>query len=812
MWQSMAGLGGNNESLKMPEILLIANPTVNPENRPKTKPELNATGGLIVDAVALPGTAQDAKKAASPSGDLAKAPAMTTVNLKAQASELSKQPGMAWLEDLTKRDDVDWKTVQLVHDNWDYKHSGLTPEGGIVVAIVVTILTWGIGSGAGASVAASTTTASGSAAVGAAAGAATTAAITTLASQAAVSLINNKGDVGKTLQDLSSDESIQQLLVSMLTAGITAGVSSALLPNPAASATGLTTPAFASRFTTYATQAMIGAGVKSLVYGQPLEEIAKTALAQSLTSEIGDWDKQYGLEPGSVTKIIAHAVVQCAAASVQGNDCGSAALGGAIAEALSPIAKDVDQSQLSQDLKLRGQLGNAIASMSTLLAATLTGSDVGTALGAAQMVDYYNRQLHPDQVAQAKRKASELAGKDGKSAAQWEKELTQQLQRQNDEAYASFPENAQARAILAELQIQSGISMSAEGTDAYNNQAINAQYITQLKDSYYKAGLPANLVKIDPVVKALADATQVQDFLSQDKSVQRSIYDQLIGAYRTLPSDADAVKMLASGQISPESYAFITQSRSFLQNSLYRSGPLFLQAGILTPEEQAKFQLQNRVAVAQALAATTIGVMAGKGLASAEKITASKASDAEFRALVDTPAPTVKPDGRFETVGLNRSPLDFPDGVKMVIELENAGLSRSEAIIRARDFISSGTTPPVATPLDFTDKLVKVVPAGGQPSTGTGYWLREKELLALQKDPAGMANKLGLPPGMQVDKYDVYQITPRQNAVAFESTIAPTKVDGVANTTGGAKQTIVVDRNRFTPPIKVGSIDAKKGS
>jgi filamentous hemagglutinin len=232
------------------------------------------------------------------------------------------------------------------------------------------------------------------------------------ASQAAVSLINNQGDVGKTLNDLGSDQSIQQLLASVLTAGLTAGVTSGLnLPNPAANTT------FASRFTTYATQAMVGAGVKSLVYGQPLEETAKTALigalAQSLTSEIGDWGKEYGLQPGSAAKIVAHAVVQCAAASVQGADCGSAALGGAIAEALAPVSQAADASELSQNLKLRGQIGNAIASMSTLLAASLTGSDTMTALGGAQMVDYYNRQLHPAETQRIK----ELANGDPQKAA-----------------------------------------------------------------------------------------------------------------------------------------------------------------------------------------------------------------------------------------------------------------------------------------------------------------------------------------------------------------------------------------------------------
>jgi filamentous hemagglutinin len=200
---------------------------------------------------------------------------------------------------------------------------------------------------------------------------------------------------------------------------------------------------------------------------------------------------------------------------------------------------------------------------------------------------------------------------------------------------------------------------------------------------------------------------------------------------------------------------------------------------------------------------TTLRIPSVKG-------SASKLSANEFTMQADKASLPVKVDGTFETVGLKRDPLTFPDGVKMVQSLQKTGLTLDEAIREARSFINSGATPPVATPLDVTDKLVKVVPAGGQPSTTTGYWMRESELTKLQQDPATMANRLGLPPGMQVDKFDVYQIVPRQGAMTYESTIAPTKVDGVANTTGGAKQTIVLDRTQFTPPVKTGSIDVTK--
>lgn len=88
--------------------------------------------------------------------------------------------------------------------------------------------------------------------------------------------------------------------------------------------------------------------------------------------------------------------------------------------------------------------------------------------------------------------------------------------------------------------------------------------------------------------------------------------------------------------------------------------------------------------------------------------------------------------------------------------------------------------------------------------------MKESQLEALKADPANLANKLGLPPGMQVDSFDVFQITPKQGAVVYESKIAPTTVNGLPNTMGGAMQDIVVDRSQFTLPVKTGTIVIKK--
>ena len=216
-------------------------------------------------------------------------------------------------------------------------------------------------------------------------------------------------------------------------------------------------------------------------------------------------------------------------------------------------------------------------------------------------------------------------------------------------------------------------------------------------------------------------------------------------------------------------------------------------------------------AIALEIGNQALGAVAGAAIAGGKAIVgmASKTSAAEFVApLGSAAAPSI--DGVFITQGLIRDPLTFPDGVMMVNALQRKGLSMDEAIREARSFINSGSTMPIATPLDVTDNLVKVVPAGGAPSATTGYWMKQSQLKALMAEPSSLASKLGLPPGMQVDKFDVFQITPKQGAVVYESKIAPTTVNGVANTTGDAIQDIVVDRSMFSLPIKTGTVVLKK--
>ncbi|MBJ7874699.1 hemagglutinin, partial [Neisseria meningitidis] len=158
LWQKQAGRGSNIETLQLPSF---TGPVA---------PVLSAPGGYIVDI---------------PKG-----------NLKTQIETLTKQPEYAYLKQLQVAKNINWNQVQLAYDKWDYKQEGLTEAGAAIIALAVTVVTSGAGTGAVLG-------------LNGAAAAATDAAFASLASQASVSFINNKGDVGKTLKELGRSSTVK---------------------------------------------------------------------------------------------------------------------------------------------------------------------------------------------------------------------------------------------------------------------------------------------------------------------------------------------------------------------------------------------------------------------------------------------------------------------------------------------------------------------------------------------------------------------------------------------------------------------------
>jgi hypothetical protein len=234
VWQNSSGSGENVETLKLANISAGKGLSV------------NATGGVAIDIPTVQATPAPAAQTDVMGKIIPPAPLTAEQQSAQRQSDLNKalqnlasQPGQAWIGQLANdpKVQVQWNQVQTAAQHWNYAHDGLTQEAVVVIAIAVAYFT----AGAGSSMVGTTTAVEGGAAGATAttiggttlatttaagtvsytvAGAVINAGFTALASEAAVSFANNKGDIGKTLQDLGSKESVKSVVASMLTAGV----------------------------------------------------------------------------------------------------------------------------------------------------------------------------------------------------------------------------------------------------------------------------------------------------------------------------------------------------------------------------------------------------------------------------------------------------------------------------------------------------------------------------------------------------------------------------------------------------------------
>ena len=145
-------------------------------------------------------------------------------------------PQLAWLKEAEKRGDVDWRKVQEMHDSFKYSHSSLGQGAMLAIIIVVTALTAGAasgalgaaaGAGAGSGTAMAAAGSSAMVTAGTAVGTAAagwgnvmiTTALSSMAGTAAASTINNKGNMGLVLKDVTSQDALKGYATGAAIAG-----------------------------------------------------------------------------------------------------------------------------------------------------------------------------------------------------------------------------------------------------------------------------------------------------------------------------------------------------------------------------------------------------------------------------------------------------------------------------------------------------------------------------------------------------------------------------------------------------------------
>jgi filamentous hemagglutinin len=244
-------------------------------------------------------------------------------DFKSQIQSLSAQPGMGYLNDLASRKDVNWQAVKLAHDQWSYSQEGLTPAGAALLAVAVAAAT----GGAGASLLGTTGTVTSAMA---------NAAFTSLAAQASITLVNNKGDVGKTLKDLSNSSTVKATLAAALTAGVLEKVGGTSTMTELSK-----TGQFADKLTYNLINATGRALTTTAINGGDLQGALKAALVGGMVdtahgqaaSVIGQNVSDY------LSHKLAHALAGCVAGAAAGGQCKDGAIGGAIGEVVAEMFK-----------------------------------------------------------------------------------------------------------------------------------------------------------------------------------------------------------------------------------------------------------------------------------------------------------------------------------------------------------------------------------------------------------------------------------------------------------------------------------------
>ncbi|MDO9052426.1 MAG: DUF637 domain-containing protein, partial [Gallionella sp.] len=332
LWQKQSGSGNTSETFALPSF--VGNTT------------FTAPGGLVVQIAD-----------GSP--------------LKTQIQTLASQPGMGYLNDLAARSDVNWQPVKLAFDQWSYQQQGLTPAGAALVAVAVAWATGGMGAELLGTTGSTTSLMA-------------NAAFTSLAAQASITLINNQGNLGKTLRDLASSNTAKAALTAVLTAGVMDKIGA--MPGMKTLSNGT---AFSDKLTFNLINATGRALTNAAINGGSLESALQDALVSGLvdTAQGAASSKIKLLEDDYVIHKLAHALAGCVAGAAAGGACQDGAIGAAVGEMVAQLFADTKPGAYATQAEWDAY-NNKVLSISKLAAGGIsayTGGNAQTAITTAEV-------------------------------------------------------------------------------------------------------------------------------------------------------------------------------------------------------------------------------------------------------------------------------------------------------------------------------------------------------------------------------------------------------------------------------------------
>ncbi|MEI2831939.1 DUF637 domain-containing protein, partial [Pseudomonas mosselii] len=450
-WNSMKGKGSTDEALR--------------------QSQLTAKGDLVIKAV--DGLKVDVKHVDQ-----------ATISQSIDAM-VAADPQLAWLKEVEKRGDVDWRQVKEVHDSFKYSHSGLGAGAQMVIAILIAYFTAGAASGlvasgasaAGASTAATTASGMWAAGTGASlqgigwANAMVTAGAMGMTSNAAISTINNKGNLSLVLKDVTSKDALRGYAVSGITAWLTAGLFDGWMETKtdvagAAGATGVVAKTTAvlppgglstlDGIGRFAGSQMLQNGTSAVLdralggnssFSDALRNSLVNTFAAAGFKWVGDIsaENKLNLKDGGLPKIALHALMGGLAAEAAGGNFRMGALSAGVNEAVVGLLADQYTKMPKEEKNRLLVMNSQLIGVLTAAAAGGDAKDLQTGSWVASSATSYNRLLHDAEKKALTTEAAELQKRLGKPGTDlsWDDLLLLAANAQVDET-----ENKRLQALL----------------------------------------------------------------------------------------------------------------------------------------------------------------------------------------------------------------------------------------------------------------------------------------------------------------------------------------------------------------------------
>ena len=209
------------------------------------------------------------------------------------------------------------------------------------------------------------------------------AAFLSLATQASISLVNNKGNLGKTFKELGRSSTVKNLATAVITAGVADKIGATSTLNSTSNTEWVNN--LSVNLANAGSSAVIGTAINGGSLQDSLESAILSALVQTAhgaaASKIKDLDNHY------IAHKVAHAVAGCAAAAANKGKCQDGAIGAAVGEIVGEkLLGGRDLSKLPAAERAAEEA--KIIAYSRLVAGTaagLTGGDVNVAADAAKV-------------------------------------------------------------------------------------------------------------------------------------------------------------------------------------------------------------------------------------------------------------------------------------------------------------------------------------------------------------------------------------------------------------------------------------------